>query len=118
MPEPLGRLRARLAEAGLPDDASTRLIGELADHLEDLVAEAAAAGMPEDQRLDDAWARLGNQADLVTATLAAYSNCRPAPAADTILMSEVAPRWAMAILASASFTLLLLFTLQLALLAR
>lgn len=116
MPEPLEQLRSHLQAVGLPDATAARLLEELEDHLEDLVDEAAAAGVGEDQQLEDACSRLGLETDLAAIAVAAYPLSGATIQGDTLLMSESGPRWAVAIVGSATITLFLLFALQLVLL--
>lgn len=59
MPDPLHELRERLLRAGVRPGAVSRYLGELRDHLDDLVAEAISDGLPDAEARSRAWQRLG-----------------------------------------------------------
>jgi len=61
MPEyPLEELRTALIASGMPPRTVSRMIRELADHVDEVEAEALAAGMPPAQAAAYAFERIGS----------------------------------------------------------
>lgn len=77
--DPRAEFLARLADSlGGGRLARRRLLREIEDHLEDCVADLRLAGVPEDEALGDAMARLGEVDAIVGAFRATRSTrCRP-----------------------------------------
>ena len=60
MPEhPLDELKAELIASGMPPRSVQRMIRELVEHIEDVEAEALAAGMPAEEAALHALERIG-----------------------------------------------------------
>ncbi len=60
MPEFINQLRLRLVELGCPAGRLQRMVREMADHREDLVQAATAAGLAEPAAQEQADRRLGD----------------------------------------------------------
>ena len=81
----LAALAERLLRGGVGPGHAARIIGELEDHLDDLLAELSARGFDEASALAEAHERLGSEDALVASVLArpeltAWASRRPAVA--------------------------------------
>jgi len=78
MRDPIASLSERLLRGGISPARVARYAAELDEHLEDLTAELAAAGLPPDQARAAARQRLGDP-DLLAASMLAQPGLRSLP---------------------------------------
>ncbi|RMF98709.1 MAG: hypothetical protein D6727_02170 [Gammaproteobacteria bacterium] len=109
-------LRQTLQAAGVCQKRIARLVGELTDHLEDLEHAALEAGNDAETAGQDARILLGDERLLAETVLAEPSAYHSAGTGLLAFADSQSIRWGIAALLGGSFTIALLFLLQLAIL--